>query len=118
MTTGVTVERGDYSNKAGKVMFCRFALTSARAPQPTETTANATEAAAIAAVASQPSTFHLSGSTIGPITLRLPAATITATITGTEITALITADQYSAEIGFTPESPMARPTTMAAARMP
>ncbi len=74
-------------------------MTPQRSAQLTETKSSASEAAVIAAVASQPSTFHLRGSTIGPITLGLLAATITATITGTAITPLITADQYNAEIG-------------------
>ena len=82
-----------------------------------ETTPSATEAAAIAAVASQPSTFHLRGSTILPITVGLEAAIITAVITGTEMTALITAAHYSAEIGFSPDRLMPPPRSIAAARM-
>ena len=45
------------------------------------------------------------------------AAIITATMIGTEITALTTADQYRALMGFSPDALMPSPTIMAAARM-
>ena len=61
--------------------------------------------------------LHLRGSTILPITLGLEAAIITAVITGTEMTALITAAHYSAEIGFSPDRLMPPPRSIAAARM-
>ena len=60
----------------------------------------ATVAAVIAAVAAQPSTFQRVASASGPMIFGLDAAIITATMIGTGITALTTAAQYSALIGF------------------
>ena len=57
------------------------------------------------------------GSTSSRMIFGRETATITATMIGTEITALTTADQYSALIGLRPDTLMPRPTTMAPARM-
>jgi len=70
-------------------------------------------AAAIAAVAAQLSSFHFIDSMI----LASDAASITATMIGTEITWLITAARYKALIGSRPAMPMPTPTNMAATRM-
>jgi hypothetical protein len=74
-------------------------------------------AVAIAHVAAQPNTFHRTGSTIPAINLEFEATTMTATMIGTDITALITAAQYSVRMGFNPATLMLVPTTMANARI-
>jgi len=63
----------------------------------------------MAAVASHPSTRQTVGSFRSPTIFECDAAIITATMMGTEITALTTADQYKALIGFSPDALMPRP---------
>ncbi len=68
-------------------------LRAINRPQSTIPANMASVAAAMAAVASQPSHFQRRGSANSPIRRRLDAARMTATMMGTEMTALITADQ-------------------------
>ena len=51
-----------------------------------------------------------------PITLRFEAMRIVTIISGTETTPLMTADQKSARMGFSPTKFNDRPTTVATAR--
>src|SRR5678815_3888763 len=77
-----------------------------------------TVATPIAAVASQPSALQRRGRVRSPTIFGCEAATMTATMMGTETTALMTADQYSALMGFRSDTAMPVPRTMAAANTP
>lgn len=70
------------------------------------------------AVAIQPITRRYEGNVNSPINLRFDAKRIVTTISGTDTTPLITADQNSARIGFSPTKFNNNPTSVARASTP